>query len=155
MDCPSCHSQKHEKNHQARIPRTSFIGALTHVPNTPKEYSDIHSFLDSVVGRKTWSAFISSTQSEQAEPRYAHNIPIPSSPSSPHPLATASSSSVPLSASALPPLVVPLLVSAGAGGSEGVGFEGTGAGACHETSICPTVGKLVPFAYPCPNSQPW
>jgi len=83
----------------------------------------------------------------------AHNIPIPSSPSSPHPLATASSSGAPLSASALPPLIVPPPICPGAACSERGGFEGTDPGTCHETSIGPTVGKLVPLAYPCFNRR--
>ena len=80
-----------------------------------------------------------------------HNIPIPSSPSSPHPLATASSSGAPLSASALPPLIVPPPSSTGAACSERGGFGGPDPGTCHETSIGPTVGKIVPLAYPCFN----
>ena len=111
------------------------------------------------VGRRTWSAPISlrpietSARTPSLAPN-VHNIPIPSSPSSPHPLATVSSSGAPLSASAFPPLIVPSRVSPGAVCSERGGFEGPDPGTCHETSIGPTVGKLVPFAYPCFNPPP-
>ena len=73
-----------------------------------------------------------------------YNIPIPSSSSSPHPLATASSSSALLSTT----LTVSPPVSTSAGCSESAAVEVPGTGANHVTSICPTVGRFVPLAYP-------
>ena len=68
---------------------------------------------------ETWSAFISLCAIRTGGPPtpIAHNIPnpIPSSPSSPHPLATASSSGALLSETAFPTCVVTPPIASGAG----------------------------------------
>lgn len=135
---------------------TSFEGApVAPGPSTPEEYSDVHcSVLRGEPGQRLFLSLDRNRLDLAKTPLTptVHNIPIPSSPSSPHPLATVSSSGAPFSGTALPPLVVPPPISADAGCSEGAGFDkfgGPGAGVYHEASICPTVGRFVPLAYPC------
>ena len=113
---------------------------------------------DSLSGQeKSWSAFISFRPvgvSERVCNCYnlsnadAHNIPMPSSPLSPHPLATVSSSGAPFSTTALSPLVATPPIS-GAGCADGAASEYPAE--YHETSTRPTVGRLVPLAWPCCN----
>lgn len=99
---------------------------------------------------EAWSAFVYFCAIRTGGPPtpIAHNIPIASSPSSPHPLATASSSNALLSKGGFATCVVWPPICSGADCSDGGGFEGPGPGAYQATSIWPTVGKLVPLAYP-------